>query len=262
MRHVNAIKDIVAEGRFEEAHRALEDLLELGPNNLEALKLKAALFEHVGRFEEEWMVWRRILESDNEDEDAIDFFQRTQLEDREHYYFTDPLPGGGRKFLTYPRALVTVSFIGLIGCVCFLLLTRSGGGKLTQSPEILLATFLALVLSPWIAIIYLYVKTIRCINVSKSGFEVSTRFKSFTYAWPTISHIYLAHSENPDTPDLRLIVVPQDKSQPSLSIDFGEESSPVRARRHLVQEIRDHFQDIRYEALPDLPLDKKHLIRF
>jgi hypothetical protein len=131
-----------------------------------------------------------------------------------------------------------------------------------QNPQLLLASFVALVLSPWIAIVYLYIKTIRSINVTKFGFEVSTRFKQFTYAWSTIDRIYLAHSENPDAGDLRLIVVPQDTSKPSLSIDFNEDSSPVRARRHLVQEIRDHFQDIRYEPLTTLPLDKKHLLRF
>lgn len=262
MKHVQAIKQIVSQGQFLEAHRALEDLLELGPNNMEALKLKAALYEHVGRFEDEELVWRRIIEIDNQDEDAIAYFQRSQLEDREHYYFTDPLPGGGRRFLAYPRALITVSFSGLMGCVAFLILTRTGGQNLTQSPAALLAAFLLLVVSPWILIVYLYMKTIRSINITSAGLEVTTRFKSHLYPWSSIQDIYLAHSEDPLTHELRLVVMPQEKLKPSLSIDFGESTSAVRARRHLLHEIRDHYQNIRYETLTTLSLDRKSLLRF
>lgn len=262
MRHVNAIKEIVAKGQFEEAHLALTDLLELGPHNLDALKLKAALFEHVGRFEDEDLVWRRIIEIDQEDDDAIQFFQRSQLEDREHYYFTDPLPGGGRRFLAYPRALIGVSFAGLIGCVMFLLLTRSGAQLLASSPGAVLTAFLMLVVSPWFAIIYLYVRTIRSINITAAGLEVTTRFKSFHYPWSSIRNIYLAHSADPMTHELRLLVLPHAVEIPSLSIDFGEGTSAVRARRHLMHEIRDHFQDIRYERLNTVPVARKGTLKF
>ena len=262
MKHVQAIKNIVSQGQFEEAHRALEDLLELGPHNFEALKLKAALYEHVGRFEEEEMVWRRVIEIDTQDEDAISYFQRSQKEDQEHYYFTDPLPGGGRRFLAYPRALITVSISGLVGCVAFLILTRTGSQALTQSPVSLLVAFLMLVASPWLLIVYLYVRTIRSINITSAGFEVTTRFKSFTYPWAAIQDIYLAHSEDPLTHELRLVVLPQEKLKPSLCIDFGESTSAVRARRHLMHEIRDHYQNIRYETLTTLALDGKSLLRF
>lgn len=262
MKHVQAIKKIVSEGQFQEAHLALEDLLELGPNNLEALKLKAALYEHVGRFEEEEQVWRRIIEIDTQDEDAINFFQRSQLEDREHYYFTDPLPGGGRRFLAYPRALITVSFSGLVGCVAFLMLTRTGGQNLTQSPAALVSAFLMLVVSPWVLIVYLYLKTIRSINITAAGLEVITRFKTHLYPWNTIQDIYLAHSEDPLAHELRLVVLSQEQLLRPLSIDFGESTSAVRARRHLVHEIRDHYQNIRYETISTLSLDRKRLLRF
>ncbi len=262
MKHVNAIKEIVAQGQFEEAHEALADLLELGPHNMDALKLKAALFEHVGRFEDEDIVWRRIIEIDGEDEDAIQFFQRSQLEDREHYYFTDPLPGGGRRFLAYPRALIGVSFAGLIGCVMFLLLTRSGSQILANSPSGVLFAFLMLVVSPWFAIIYLYVRTIRSINITKTGLEVSTRFKTFLYPWTSISNIYLAHSPDPLRHELRLVVLANEPAIPSLNIDFGEGTSAVRARRHLLQGIRDHFHDVRYERLSTVPLQRKGILKF
>jgi tetratricopeptide (TPR) repeat protein len=262
MKHVNHIRKIVEQGRLDEAHKAIEDLLELGPKNLEALKLKAALFEHVGRFEDEENMWRRIIEIDNEDEDAIRYFQKAQIEDREHYYFTDPLPGGGRRFLAYPRTLVSVSFIGLIGCVSFLLLTRVNGQMIVQSPMLLLAAFALMVVSPWLAIIYLYVRTIRSINVTSSAIEVATRFKTIRYAWPDIQQICLAHSGEPEAGELKLVIVPREKDAQPVTIDFAESTSAVRARRHLIQEIRDYFHDIRYESLDSIPLDRKSTRRF
>jgi tetratricopeptide (TPR) repeat protein len=262
MKHVTHIRKIVEKGHLEEAHKAIEELLELGPKNLEALKLKAALFDHVGRFEDEELLWRRIIDIDSEDEDAIQYFQKAQLEDREHYYFTDPLPGGGRRFLAYPRTLVSVSFIGLIGCVSFLLLTRANGQMITQSPFLLLAAFLLMVVSPWLAIIWLYVRTIRSINVTSAALEVCTRFKTFRYPWPEIQQICLAHSGEPAEGELKLMILPLEKSTLPMSIDFAEATSAVRARRHLIQEIRDYFQDIRYEQMDSLPVDNRSIRRF
>jgi tetratricopeptide (TPR) repeat protein len=262
MKHVTQIRKIVEQGHLDEAHKAIEDLLELGPKNLEALKLKAALFEHVGRFEDEENLWRRIIEIDNEDEDAIQYFQKAQLEDREHYYFTDPLPGGGRRFLAYPRTLVSVSFIGLVGCVSFLLLTRANGQMIVQSPMLLMGAFLLMVVSPWLAIVYLYVRTIRSINVTSAAIEVSTRFKTFRYAWPDIQQICLAHSGEPEEGELKLLILPREKNAPPMSIDFAEASSAVRARRHLIQEIRDHFQDIRYESMDSVSVEGRPIRRF
>ena len=40
MKHVAAIKDMLVEGELHGAHDALEDLLALGPNNVEALSYK------------------------------------------------------------------------------------------------------------------------------------------------------------------------------------------------------------------------------
>lgn len=237
--------------------------MELGPHNVEALKLKAALFSHVGRFEDEELAWRRIIEIDNEDEDAIHYFQGAQLEDREHYYFTDALPGGGRRFLAYPRALVSVSFIGLVGCVSFLLFTRTSGNSLIgQSPALLLSAFSLMVVAPWVAIIYLYVKTIRHVSVSQQGFEVATRFRTIAYPWREIERISLAYSDDLETSELKLVVVPRDKALASLSIDFTEAKSSVRARRYLLTEIRDYFQNIHHDPSSTLKLDPKALLRF
>ncbi len=262
MKHINTIKKIVADGNFEEAHSALENLLEMGPSNVEAMKLKAALFAHVGRFEEEELAWRRIIDIDNEDEDAIEFYQNAQIEDREHYYFTDALPGGGRRYLAYPRALITVSFVGLIGCVTFLMLTRAGSPIITNGPMILFTTFLATVISPWFAILYMYAKTIRAIQISREGFEVSTRLKRMFLSWKDIERIVLAHSDDLENSTLKLVVLPKDREAKPISVDLTAETTAVRARRHLLAEMRDYCQNIDHEAYSRLALNPKNLRRF
>jgi len=262
MRHINTIKKIVADGQFEEAHTALEDLLEMGPQNVEAIKLKAALFAHVGRFDEEEIAWRRVIEIDNEDDDAIEYFLTSQMEDREFYYFTDALPGGSRRYLAYPRALVSVSLLGLMGCVAFLALTRMGSPVLTESPALLLGTFLLTVVSPWFAIVYMYAKTIRSVTLSPDGFEVSTRIKKIMVPWKEIDRILLAHSDDLETSQLQLVVVPKDNGIPSISVDMTAATSAVRARRHLLSEVRDHFAKIEFEAARKIPLNSKNHRRF
>lgn len=258
MRHISSIKKIVAEGQFEEAHSALENLLEMGPSNVEAIKLKAALFAHVGRFDEEEAAWRRIIDIDNEDEEAIQYYRGAQLEDREHYYFTDALPSGGRRYLAYPRALVSVSFVGLIGCVAFLCLTRVGAPLLSGNPELLFATFLATVVSPWFAIIYMYAKTIRAISLTTDGFEVATRMKKIMLPWKEIDRILLAYSDDLETSHLNLVLLPKNDGMASISIDMTPATSAVRARRHLLAEVKERFDKVEHEALSRISLNAKN----
>lgn len=262
MKNLNAIKKIVTDGHFSEAHTALEDLLEMGPSNIEAIKLKAALFAHVGRFDEEEAAWRRVIEIDNEDEDAIEYYQGAQLEDREHYYFTDVLPHGGRRYLAYPKALMTVSFAGLVGCVMFLMLTRAGLGIMSESPMLLLATFLATVITPWIAIIYMFVKTIRAIELTRDGIIVKTRVLTRMYPWKEIDQLVLAHSDDLETGKLSLVVKPKDPAMATVSIDFTPHTSAVRARRHLLAEVRDRFPALTHEASSRIHVDPKNHVRY
>ena len=259
MKHVNAIEKMIEDGKVEEAHQSLEELLEIGPNNVQALKLLAALYVHEGRFDKEERIWHRIYDVDNEDDDTIEYFQKSQLEDREHYYFTDVLPGGGRRFIAYPRSLVNISMVGLMGCVGFLMLTRmSTEQEILKSPAAVMTFFLVLVISPWIGIIYTWAKSLRSVTVTSSHIEVKTRFRTFHYDWNQISKISLAHSQNPSDEELRLVVVPHEHhSTPSISIDFSEDTSSIRARRYLINEIKDFHSQIEYDILEDLQLSKK-----
>src|SRR4051812_29827081 len=123
MLHVKQIRAVIEAGEADQAHQALDQLLALGPNNTDALKLRASLLEHEGRFAAEAKIWEKIAVIDREDADAVAFLLRRQLEDREHFYFTDDVPGGGRRFMAYPRRLINHSALGLAGCVGFLVAT-------------------------------------------------------------------------------------------------------------------------------------------
>ncbi|MFW7377481.1 MAG: tetratricopeptide repeat protein [Oligoflexus sp.] len=257
MRHVSAIKKLIASGQLGEAHEALEELLEIGPQNMEALKLLAALYLHQGRFDDEEKIWRRIYEIENDDEEVLEYFHRVQIEDREHYYFTDILPDGGRRFIAYPRSLVNISIIGLLGCIVFLVLTRlSTDEEMLQSPVAVMVSFVVLVISPWAGILYTWTKSLRSVEITRQSIEVATRFRSISYKWDEIERICLVHSNYLFDGSLKLLILPRQNEHPTVVIDFSENRSSIRARRHLINEIKDFHNPIQYTGIESF-LDSK-----
>ena len=248
MRHVKDIQQIYVEGRIEDAQSALDDLLTLGPRNADALKLRAKLFEAEGRFADEARAWEKVLAADPEDQDAVTYFLGRQMEDREYFYFTDDLAGGGRKFLAYPRTLVTTSAFGLVGCVAFLTVT-----KLIQifpilgHPAFLLSSFGLFVLGPWVQIILTYIRSLRAICISPQGIEISTRFRKHTLQWMDLDKISLVRDlSDAENPAIKLVVSPKDQLLPRLEVDLSKDSTAVRARTYLVREITRAFREPAY----------------
>src|SRR5947208_1480115 len=112
--NVARIQQLAESGDIEGAHSALDSLLAMGPQNLEALKLRARLHEVAGRFNEEAKMWEKVAQIARDDDDLLDYLLRRQTEDRENFYFTDTLPGGGKRFLAFPRRMVRAATIGLL----------------------------------------------------------------------------------------------------------------------------------------------------
>lgn len=243
MRHVKQIREVIDLGQFEEALSALDDLLSLGPNNMEALKLKAWLYEREGRFAEANATWDKILLVDRTDQDAISYLYKRQLEDREHFYFTDDLPGGGRRFLAYPKALVNSAGIGLVGCLVFLMISKLSTTYVElQTPTVLLGSFFFFVILPWLNIVRHYIMGLRSISVAPAGVEISTRFRTFTIPWKSIEKVYLSHSQVRGRDTLSLIFMPKSPEQRFFEVDLEESSSSIRARTHLIREITRIFE--------------------
>ena len=263
MLHVKEITKIIDDGGTDEAHDALEQLLALGPNNTSALKLKARLFENSGRFREEGKVWDRIAAIDREDPDAVAYLLRRQVEDREHFYFTDEVSGGGRRFIAYPRSLVQLSVIGLIGCISFLLTTRlSVLFPALAAPEMMLPSFAVLVMLPWVAIIAVYVRAIRHVTVSPTGISVATRLRSVSYHWTELSRVCLVQSMRPKGARLALMLVPKDSASQPVEIDLTQGTTAIRARSYLLQDITRFFNEPEYLKRENLSLGTVRVASF
>lgn len=263
MRHVNTIRKLVDEGEAEQAHEALDNLLALGPSNVEALKLRADLFRRVGRLTEESKIWLKIIDVDREDADAIDYFYQQQVEDREHFYFTEDLPEGGRRYLAYPKSLVNTSVLGLLGCMTFLVITRFADVyPALADPTLLLGMFLILVASPWIGIIVTFLRAIRYVSISDKGLELASRFRVYRYDWNHLDHLALAHSANPGDSSLSLVIVPKDADATAIYLDVGDSSSAIRARTYLIREIAHLSQKLEYTPLHKVPIGTRRYVRY
>lgn len=263
MMHVKKIREIIAEGKNDEAHSALEELLVLGPSNTEALKLRAALYAMEGRFLQEGRIWQRIAEIDNEDPEAIAYYTQRQLEDREHFYFTDDVAGGGRKFLTYPRSLVNASVIGLFGCVAFLLASRAAMSypKLGD-PYVMLGMFAMLVALPWVALLTTYFRSLRFVSVTPKTITLSSRIRTREIPWSDIQRVCLARMGEPENPGLTLVLLPKASDQPIISIDLSPRSTCIRARSHFLKEVSRMFAEPEYTSWNSLSSDKRPVIAY
>jgi len=238
MKNVAEIQNIAEAGDLASAHEALDALLEMGPRNVEALKLRARLYEVAGRFQQEAKIWDQIAKIDAEDFDLSAYISRRQYEDRENFYFTDSLPGGAKRFIAFPRRMVRAAGIGLFGCLIFLFLARlSSVWPILNHPAIMLSAFGLCVISPWIAILASYINSLRHITVGKDGIEIATRFKTHKLQWSEVESVVLAQDDRHDTYQLSLIILGKSNKQFNFELDFNENTTPIRARSYFVREI-------------------------
>jgi hypothetical protein len=260
---MNEIRKLVDHGQLNEAQDALDVLLEFGPSNVDALKLKAVLCAHEGKFQEEEGYWGQILDVDREDRDAIHFFLKRQLQDKERQYFTALVPEGGRKFLAYPRALMKMSMIGLMGCVTFLtMINFVEGSGIILPPWLIFFGFAMMVLMPWVGILRVYFTSVKSVLIGRDGIEVVTRLKTIFYKWHELDKVALTHSSDPWLPNLRLVIMPKRLDAPLICLDLNDDTSAIRARSDLVQEIKLFFHNFSYESFDSLKITDRKIMSF
>ena len=247
MKQIKDIQGIIDEGKTSEAHFAINEILALGPNNVEALKMRANLYHYEGRFEKEYAVWTQILSIDREDPDAINFFLQKQLEDREYFYFTDASSGEGRKFLAYPKDMLSMVTFGLMGCMLFLIANKLATVYTSfTDPEMLLMFLFLFVIAPWFFIVASYIKSLRFVVISQKGIEIATRIKKVKYAWTDIEKIYLVHGTPGENFGLSLLLKPNENEKPLVEIDINPDTSSLRAVPHFVKEVSKSFGQLLY----------------
>jgi tetratricopeptide (TPR) repeat protein len=244
MMHVKQITNLIQDGKASEAEGALEQLLALGPKNVEALKLKSTILSSQGRFDEELEIWTRILKTDNEDQDAIHWLQERHLEEQEHRYFSDHVAGGGYHYLTYQRGLLRPMVFGLIGSLSFTFFTNAA---VTQAPrlassEIIITSFFFIVFLPLVFVIKAYLTTMHALHLDSSGICVSTRLKSYKYKWEELADICLSFETSANKSDLALSLIPKDPARSALEIDLNPDETSIRSRHHLIENITSTFK--------------------
>ncbi len=244
MIHMKQIQSYVDQGMVEQAEQALDNLLELGPKNTEAMKLRALLFERSGRFMQESKMWERVGHIDSEDQDYLRYLERRQSEERERFYFTDELPDGGRRFLAYPRGVVYSATAALLGCLFFLIYARTASAADPRNQTTTLSVFALCVLAPWIAIGIAYLRSIKSVSVDAKGIEIAMRFRDVTIAWSDVANAWVVHQFGPRNPQLALVLVPKDASAKTISIDLMQETTAIRARSHFLRDVEKHFKGV------------------
>lgn len=239
MRHVKAIKEeLLSQSKYEEALGAIDELLEFAPYNLEALKLKAQLLEAQGKYAEATRCWVKVLEIEPEDPQALDFSKRFYLEEEEKLFFSEELNNNNYIFFVYPKKLVRSSIVGFVGCMVFLFLVSKINMfySFFADIQVMLISFVILVLLPWMFIIYSYFKSLNYILLNIIGIKLVTKSKSYFYKWDDIDTMGLFfHDLSEDIPSLDLIIIPKHQKMEVICIDFTYYRSSIRAKYHLVK---------------------------
>ncbi len=248
MKHVAAIEKYIEEGLAEEAYAAIDNLLSLGPKNINALKLRARLLSEEGRFDEEAEVWLKVLKLDREDEEAIEFFLGLQQEDREHYFFSQSLPGGGRKYLTFPRDFMRAALFGFFGCTSFLVIAEIFSRRgLWEEGSLVIGLFLCLVGLPWIAIGHAIIMGYKAISITPDALVLHQRWRETALPWADLKDICLVFSRYPEKVRLGVLAIPKADLGRPYFLSLGDKTS-IRARSHFVRDLATATGGLRVAA--------------
>lgn len=264
MQHVKQIEEIIDKGKTLEAHSALDELLSLGPSNTAALKLRAQLFAFEGRFSDENRIWEQIAAIDYEDADAIDYLLRRQVEDRDLFYFTDDIPGGGRRYLTRSSKLTQSILITVMSCMIFLLLYRQVETlpAFLADTRLMLINFCLFVLSPAFLSLFVFARSLKAVTVDREGVTLATPLRKHTLVWDDIEKVVLARQIRGDHSYLSLVVIPKDRTATALKLDLNITTTALRARTHLVRDIARLHAEPDYAKVEDLGLDRFSVVAY
>jgi hypothetical protein len=250
MQHVRHIKDLIERGESSAASQAIDNLLVLGPKNLEAHKLKALIHRQHLEYDHEAACWNKIAEIDGEDEDLIEYHLQKQLEDREKFYFSDGTANQGRRYLAYPQAMMHASLLGIMGSLGFFTFSRTVNAV---SMEWVLFLFGLGVIAPWIWILHVWASSLKSVTIDQQGISVEKRFRHLSFNWQDLKEVTVVFQDT----DFYLVLKPFRPEQPSVIVDLSQSGSALRARRSFLAELREHCRYLKIRsimsqgALPD-----------
>ena len=208
--------------------------------------MKAKLQEFKGNFEAEHTLWKQIYQIDPNDKEAHRFFQLRQLEAQEHHYFTDIMPEGTHKMLTYQRPLLKPMALGFLGSLAFIAFTHYAENTLPAllNPAVLFSAFFAFVTMPLVLVIYKFLTTMYCVSMNKDSVCVSTRLKNYEIPWQNMEKIELIYDGPIMEPHLSLKFTPKDAEQKSIEIDLSKSSTSIRSVAIFLRELKFHYSEL------------------
>lgn len=156
-----------------------------------------------------------------------------------------------------------MSFIGLAGCIGFLLLTHLAATfPFFGETGPMLTFFTIMVLSPWFGIIWAYFRSIRSVILSPQGITVTSRSKVHSYSWNDIDKICMARTVDAKSAWLSLILIPKAEGDPVVEIDMGDGTTAIRARSYLIREIGRLFREPDYTPRHSLSLASRKVTSY
>ena len=147
-----------------------------------------------------------------------------------------------------------------MGCAVFLTLANfSHRFAILAKPSFSFSSFAALVIIPWLLILYTYFRSVKEIVIERDAISIATRTKTYYLSWSEVEAFYLAHRVPPMGSGLSLVLVPKNLDQSPFEIHIGQNSS-IRAPSFLVREIVRVFHEPTYETWSNLKLPKKPVV--
>jgi hypothetical protein len=255
MRHVAEARRLMEVGKSREALDVLDNLLGLAPRNHEALRLKAALLDAQGRFDESLLILRDLSRFDGLSDEALRDLERRTLEEREVSVYSELTPEG-RWYLAFPPSQLWISLYGFLGCAFFLIVGPwlIGDDTAAALPRIglLFSVFVAL---PWLALVVVHMVGIKRILVGLNELKICTRFRERIIPWESVTSATLEHHVTTGGGQLYLVLrgrAQGSDSQPASELarlNVSARRSVVRARRHFVRSILTHVDVVSYVIL-------------
>ena len=235
MKHLSEIKSLINLGDSKAAMEALDSLLCLAPKNSEALRLKADILDSWGRFEDSFLILRKMVDVSSLSDESIYFVNKRGLDDRTSLIYSD-VTNEGRVFYPFPLKQVVISLLGVLGCIGFLLISPNymQPNEDNQWAKIGLFFFL-LVMLPWFALIVSHLKGIKKIVVGMRGLKIVRGTRVTEIPWNDVGCVIVEHDNDSNKDHLKLQLY---RSGPTSSLleelDISRANSVVKARRHFV----------------------------
>jgi hypothetical protein len=255
MKNTHNIREIFNQGLLTKALQEIKELLKLGPSNLAALKMKSAILLQKGRFYEASITIAKLVELAPDDEEVIEKVISLEIEEAERLYFTEILPSGGIRFITYHQDIADTSLLASFGSLFFLLSLNNWPryNLLASNMTISLFAFIVIVI-PWVLFLFKHYTSVHSISVDLNGIRVHKRSGGELIKTRDIENIYIVQQSKKDKNYLSAVIVSKNKIK--FEIDLSKETSILKARSFFISMLQNIHKKVHFTSKYPKKLNK------